>query len=201
MNKTLSAFVATAMLAMTVLPGSSADPGGDDVQYTTDSCSLNVKQVVGIGIGDCGHASFDVRHWNEDPGNTGARQVTFWGQWVSGVFVTGFGMVACSDLNNDFICATGTDDFARAYSNDGVGTDGSTECNKDDKDCGDPTDAQLTLCVHADHDGRFDDLVVFIDDWADTGAGGNVGSGVSSGEYEIWLTYGPWVESCPPTER
>ncbi len=90
-----------------------------------------------------------------------------------------------------------------------VGPEKTDDPGKDSKDCGDPTDAQVWMCLMPDtfereggqQDGKFDDLWVFISEWVDDpvypNEKENVGTGISTGRYDVYVEY--FIEeSCEP---
>lgn len=199
----LAALTAFLMLAMATVPGAGADPEGD-VEYAQGPSYVHVKDVLQVGVPctdrvpflECDSqpgalappqaARFDVTAWNSDPANTGSREVTVWARQISGLWVNGFSLSACSDRDDDDVCSQPVDDVSeQGYSNRAVS--GDEPCSKDDKDCPDPTDASVTFCVREDMLGGYDEVVAFIGNWADVGLGGNIGAGVSMGTYEVYL--------------
>lgn len=208
MNTKICTTLATALLALTALPA-TADPGNDDLQTVWGTTGFSIKGLgstafalctVDFGIPtDCGEpvpsrgqAYFDLTGWNGGVG--GGREVTVWAEQTSGAG-TGFTLLACSDLANDFVC-DGGDPVEYAYSHT-VDPDGDG-CDKDDKDCGDPTTAGLTICVPRDLSGSWDELAVFILHYVDAESEENddLGVGVSEGTYDVTLDYGAYVASC-----
>ncbi len=197
MKTTLLALFCTLFLIAPAL----ADPAGEK-QTVQNSVGYSAKGIGAVGASLCStdlfacanpdHAVFDVSSWSGD-----GRDITVWANWREGVFgpgdAGGFEMTVCSDRNDNTICSPADDDdYASTYSNQAL----DSSCSKDDKDCGDNTDAELSMCIREDIGGGFDEVYVFFGSWSDVGLGGNTGTGVSAGTYDVYLDAGSYTSGC-----
>ncbi len=199
--------IITLLCASLLIAPALADPAGEKQTIQTVG-DFTIKGLLGLGFNHClleelnceyqSSARFDVSTWNSESGVEDGRHITVWANWREGVFgpsaAGGFEMIVCSDRDDNGLCtnADSTDDFVSTYSNDAI----TTECEMDEKDCGDNTDAQVETCIREDVGGGYDDIVVFIGSWADIGLDDNVGAGISAGTYDVYLDKGAFDDSC-----
>lgn len=204
---------------------SLTDGNGIECLSVTGPGSVTVKPVIGVGAGACTDPSGLVSPipcftagssavgaaifpGNSMPASAVTVSVSFWAEWVSGQFISGFDMTSCNDRDYDSICTNVGDN------DDQLRTDESNEpivgadCNngdKDNKDCPDPTDAErANFCmmpaipISAGGNGpspwNSGQQIVFIGNWASadpgppaTGGPTNIGHGNSAGTYDVWM--------------
>ena len=208
--------IAIFLLLLFATPILAEAPSNSTAQRIWGTSSLDVKGLFAIDYNPCGFYEaplacqgafaqrgktyFDTSGWNAGLGTSTGRIATVWVEMTRGLLPQeggGFSVTVCSDLNDNSACSNVLGDMdavAWSYSNDGPLP--PEACAKDEKDCGDPTAAVVTLCIPVDDDGSFDDIAVYLSLWVDVELESNLGTGVSEGLYDAYLTPGAYVEEC-----
>ncbi len=211
--------ISAALVGMTASPHSIAEPAGD-MEYAQGPSFVYLKDQdviindpcldsrVNVGALQCSSepgslqgaldAVFDVESWNSASGSNEGRIVTAWAEYdFGGLYlpgVDGFAIIACVDDDGESGCSQG-DDYAVGFSNNAIS--GSERCEKDTKGCDSNLDGQVEFCVPADANGDFGSVTVSIGAWADEPIfGENLGAGLLTGNYEVYLDAGSFVSSC-----